>query len=76
MRGRSPSRRCGSRCSSTCGTDPFEEADVSGSMYYWKWRADRVFMLVAGRRARRPVYADHGWNSRHVRVRRAGVLQP
>jgi arylsulfatase len=27
-------------------SDPFEEADISGSFYYWKWRADRVFMLV------------------------------
>jgi arylsulfatase A-like enzyme len=26
-------------------TDPFEEADIS-SMFYWKWRADRVFMLA------------------------------
>jgi len=27
-------------------TDPFEQADVSGTLYYWKWRADRVFMLA------------------------------
>jgi arylsulfatase len=27
-------------------SDPFEEADLSGDMYYWKWRADRVFMLL------------------------------
>jgi arylsulfatase len=27
-------------------TDPFEEADISGQLYYWKWRADRVFLLV------------------------------
>ena len=27
-------------------SDPFEEADVSGDIYYWKWRADRVFMLL------------------------------
>jgi arylsulfatase len=27
-------------------TDPFEEADISGSFYYWKWRGDRAFMLV------------------------------
>jgi arylsulfatase A-like enzyme len=26
-------------------TDPFEQADVS-SMFYWKWRADRVFALA------------------------------
>jgi arylsulfatase A-like enzyme len=26
-------------------TDPFEEADES-SMFYWKWRADRVFALA------------------------------
>ncbi len=26
-------------------TDPFEEADVS-SMFYWKWRADRVFVFA------------------------------
>jgi arylsulfatase A-like enzyme len=26
-------------------TDPFEEADIS-SIYYWKWRMDRVFMLA------------------------------
>jgi arylsulfatase A-like enzyme len=26
-------------------TDPFEEADIS-SMFYWKWRADRVFALA------------------------------
>ena len=27
-------------------TDPFESADVSGSFFYWKWRADRVFALA------------------------------
>ena len=27
-------------------TDPFENADVSGDMYYQKWRADRLFMLL------------------------------
>ena len=27
-------------------SDPFEDADISGSMYYWKWRADRVYMLL------------------------------
>ncbi len=27
-------------------SDPFEEADVSGDVYYKKWRADRVFMLL------------------------------
>jgi arylsulfatase len=27
-------------------TDPFEEADLSGDMFYWKWRADRVYMLL------------------------------
>ena len=27
-------------------SDPFEEADISGNMFYWKWRADRVFMLA------------------------------
>ena len=26
-------------------TDPFEEAPIS-SLFYWKWRADRVFMLA------------------------------
>jgi len=26
-------------------TDPFEEADIS-SMFYWKWRIDRVFALA------------------------------
>ena len=26
-------------------TDPFEEADIS-SMFYWKWRMDRVFALA------------------------------
>ena len=27
-------------------TDPFEEAEISGDLFYGKWRADRVFMLV------------------------------
>jgi arylsulfatase len=27
-------------------TDPFEQADVSGSIYYWKWRVDHTFMLA------------------------------
>ena len=27
-------------------SDPFEEADVSGDLFYKKWRADRVFMLL------------------------------
>ncbi len=27
-------------------TDPFEEADKSGSIFYWKWRSDRVFMFA------------------------------
>jgi len=27
-------------------SDPFEEADISGTMFYWKWRADRVFALA------------------------------
>jgi arylsulfatase A-like enzyme len=27
-------------------SDPFEEAELSGDMYYWKWRADRVYMLL------------------------------
>jgi len=27
-------------------TDPFEQADVSGSLYYWKWRVDHTFMLA------------------------------
>lgn len=27
-------------------TDPFEEADISGSMFYDKWRGDRVFLLA------------------------------
>jgi arylsulfatase len=27
-------------------SDPFEEADVSGQLFYWKWRADRVFALA------------------------------
>jgi arylsulfatase A-like enzyme len=27
-------------------SDPFEEADISGTMFYWKWRADRAFMLM------------------------------
>jgi arylsulfatase A-like enzyme len=27
-------------------SDPFEEADLSGDMAYWRWRADRVFMLL------------------------------
>jgi arylsulfatase len=27
-------------------TDPFENADVSGDMYYAKWRADRLFLLL------------------------------
>ena len=26
-------------------TDPFENADKSGSIFYWKWRSDRVFCL-------------------------------
>ncbi len=41
-------------------TDPFEEADLS-SMFYQKWRADRVFVLAPRRRPRRPVHEDaHG----------------
>jgi arylsulfatase len=27
-------------------TDPFEEADVSGTIYYWKWRVDHMFALA------------------------------
>jgi arylsulfatase len=27
-------------------TDPFEQADVSGQIYYWKWRVDHTFMLA------------------------------
>jgi arylsulfatase len=27
-------------------TDPFEEAAISGQVYYWKWRVDRAFLLV------------------------------
>jgi arylsulfatase A-like enzyme len=27
-------------------TDPFEQADVSGQLYYWKWRVDHTFMLA------------------------------
>jgi arylsulfatase A-like enzyme len=27
-------------------SDPFEEADISGDMFYWKWRADRAFMMI------------------------------
>jgi arylsulfatase len=27
-------------------TDPFEQADLAGSIYYWKWRVDRTFMLA------------------------------
>lgn len=27
-------------------TDPFENADVSGEIFYSKWRADRLFMLL------------------------------
>jgi arylsulfatase len=27
-------------------TDPFEEADTSGTLFYWKWRADRLFALA------------------------------
>jgi arylsulfatase len=27
-------------------TDPFEQADISGTLYYWKWRVDRTFMLA------------------------------
>jgi len=27
-------------------TDPFEEAPSSGQLFYWKWRADRVFALA------------------------------
>jgi arylsulfatase len=27
-------------------SDPFEEADISGSLFYDKWRADRIFALV------------------------------
>jgi arylsulfatase A-like enzyme len=27
-------------------TDPFENAPVSGDVYYKKWRADRIFMLI------------------------------
>jgi len=26
-------------------TDPFENAEISGSEYYWKWRVDHVFAL-------------------------------
>jgi arylsulfatase len=27
-------------------SDPFEEADLSGDVSYWRWRADRLFMLI------------------------------
>jgi arylsulfatase len=27
-------------------TDPFEEADLSGQIFYWKWRADHLFVLT------------------------------
>jgi arylsulfatase len=27
-------------------TDPFEEADLSGAIFYWKWRADHLFVLT------------------------------
>jgi arylsulfatase A-like enzyme len=26
-------------------TDPFENAEIAGSMYYWKWRIDHTFAL-------------------------------
>jgi len=29
-------------------TDPFEQAEISGSLYYWKWRVARVFALAPG----------------------------
>ena len=29
-------------------TDPFENAEVCASLFYDKWRADRVFMLAPG----------------------------
>ncbi len=27
-------------------TDPFEQAEISGSLFYDKWRGDRIFMLA------------------------------
>jgi arylsulfatase len=27
-------------------TDPFENAEIAGELFYAKWRADRVFMLT------------------------------
>jgi arylsulfatase len=27
-------------------TDPFESADISGTIYYWKWRVDRMFVMA------------------------------
>ena len=27
-------------------SDPFEQADIAGTLFYDKWRADRIFMLV------------------------------
>ena len=27
-------------------SDPFEEADISGDMHYWEWRAARLYMLL------------------------------
>jgi arylsulfatase len=27
-------------------TDPFENAEIVGGMYYWKWRIDRTFALA------------------------------
>jgi arylsulfatase len=27
-------------------SDPFEEADISGTVFYWKWRADHMFILT------------------------------
>ena len=44
--GRSRSRRCGSRSSSTCAPIRSRKRTYPADVYYWKWRADRVFMLV------------------------------
>jgi arylsulfatase len=27
-------------------SDPFEDADVSGDLNYWKWRIDHMYLLV------------------------------
>jgi len=27
-------------------SDPFEEASVSGDLHIWKWRIDRLYMLL------------------------------